>query len=106
MDPRQILAMLQAGQPVGHLSHAELYSARAVAPQQWQAILGPLEHQAFAREWTQANPWVAAPSLLAAIPAYTLAKSMGLLNTRSPASLDEMASGYRGMYQGLLSNAQ
>jgi len=98
MDLRELIALVQAGQQV---PHADLYNARATAPPDFQAILGPMEHQAFAREWTQDNPWLAVPSLTAAIPAYTLAKMAGVLSTRSPASLQEMLGGYKGMFEGL-----
>lgn len=68
-----------------------------------QASIGPMEHAAFAREWTEEQPYFAVPSLLAAIPAYTAAKYLGLFGgkNRSPASLEEMAEAYRGMGQGL-----
>lgn len=82
-------------------SHAELYLARGNAPAELQAKLAPLEHQAFAREWTQDNPLLAAPSLAVAIPAYTAAKALGLTGARSPASLAEMLAAYRGIWQGL-----
>lgn len=65
-----------------------------------QAHLGPLEHEAFAREWVKDNP-LAVLSLLPAIPAYTGAKALGLVEGRSPASLEEILAGYRGMWQGL-----
>ena len=81
-------------------SHAELYRQR-MQPGANQQNLGPQEHQAFAREWTRDNPWLAVPSLTAAIPMYSGAKALGLTKARSPASLDEMASGYRGMWEGL-----
>jgi hypothetical protein len=88
------------------MSHADLLNLRNSLPvnDPRQQILAPYEHQAFAREWAQQSPWVATPSLLAAIPLYSMAKGMGLLDTRSSASLDEMADAYRGLGQGLLSH--
>jgi len=82
------------------MTHAELLMERMKEGAE-QDVLGPLEHGAFAREWTQENPVVAVPSLLASIPGYTLAKLLGLQNGRSSASIDEMAEGYRGMWEGL-----
>lgn len=87
--------------------HASLYLQRAnlapTDPRQHQ--LGPLEHGAFARQWTRDNPFLAVPSLLGAIPAYTgyktLAQLLGQPVARSKPSLDEMAEGYRGMWLGL-----
>ena len=66
-----------------------------------QAQLAPYEHQAFAREWTQDNPAVAAPALAVAIPGYALLKLLRLQHGRTAPSLAEMAGGYRGIWQGL-----
>ncbi len=68
-----------------------------------QAQLAPYEHQAFAREWTQDNPLVAAPALSVSIPGYALMKLLGLQGGRTKPSLAEMAGGYRGIGQGLAS---
>lgn len=86
-------------------SHSDLYNLRAKYPRDdyMQGILGPMEHAAFAKEWTMDNPYLAVPSLMLAIPAYTAAKSMGLLNNRSPASIDEIFSGFEGLLSGLRS---
>jgi len=78
---------------------AELIALRD-SPNADQSRLGPLEHEAFAREWVKDNP-LALFSLLAAIPGYSAAKGLGLVKGRSPASLEEMAGGYRGVWQGL-----
>lgn len=90
------------------LSHAEILRLRNSLPPDdpRQQLLAPYEHQAFAREWTQQQPWIAVPSLLAAIPGYTLGKATGVIHSRSPASLNEMADAYRGLGQGLLSLIQ
>ena len=68
-----------------------------------QRHLGPLEHGAWAEMMVSQNPlW--SLSLLGAIPGYTAGKALGLLGpTWSPASVDEMAEGYRGVGRGLLS---
>jgi len=71
-----------------------------------QDRLAPYEHQAFAREWTQDNPLVAAPSLAVSIPGYALAKLLGIQHGRTKSSLAEMAGGYRGIGQGLWSLMQ
>jgi len=81
-------------------SHSELYQARDL-PGSDQAALGPQEHRAFAREWTRENPLLAVPSLLAAIPTYSIAKKLGAIRGRSPASLNEVLEGYRGVLDGL-----
>lgn len=86
------------------MSHADLLRLRNSIPADdpRQQMLAPYEHQAFAREWTQQNPALASLSLPFAIPAYTAAKGLGIVHSRSGASLDEMADAYRGWGQGLL----
>lgn len=81
----------------GLVSHAELYQRRAKGDQS----VAPQEHRAFAREWTRENPWVAVPSLLAAIPSYSAAKRLGLIRARTPGTLEEMGEAYRGIGEGL-----
>jgi len=69
-----------------------------------QSVLAPYEHRAYARERVANNPAMAAFFTLA-IPAYSAAKASGLIKSdspyASPASLAEMAHGYRGMWEGL-----
>lgn len=85
------------------LSQHELLRLRAMfdGNDDMQAMLGPMEHEAFAREYTEENPWVGAPAMLAAAPAYTAAKALGLHGGRSPASMNEIAQAYRGVGEGL-----
>lgn len=85
-------------------THAELFNVRANIPQdkETQAKVAPAEHRAFAREWTKENPMLAVPSLLAAIPLYSIAKATGIIKARSPASVNEVAEGYRGIMEGLM----
>lgn len=85
------------------MSHAELLKLRnSLDPgDPRQVELAQAEHQAFAREWVKENPVTATASLLAAIPGYSAGKAVGLVHSRTPASLDEMASAYRGIGQGL-----
>lgn len=82
-------------------THSEMARLRDGASPADQARLAPLEHRAFAREWTRENPLVAVPSLAAAIPLYTFAKALGIVKARSPASFAEVREGYRGIYEGL-----
>ena len=82
------------------LSHSDLLGARNKMGAVGQEQLGPLEHAAFAKEWTKENPYLAVPSLTAAIPLYTLAKLAGL-KSRSGPSLEEMTKAYKGMWEGL-----
>lgn len=85
-----------------NMSHADLLLARD-KPGANQAVLAPAEHRAFAREWTQENPWIAAPSLAFAIPAYSAYKALGGGNARSGASWEELRQGYAGIADGLRS---
>ena len=77
-------------------------------------MLAPYEHQAFARQWTQDNPWLAVPSLAIASPLYYAAKqkpilaaaqALGLVGPgATPASLDQLTKSYAGIGQGLAAN--
>ena len=83
------------------LSHSDLYRLRNKQGAN-QGMLGPLEHRAFAREFAQDNPLTAAISLPFAIPAYSGYKALGFGNARSPASMDEILQGYKGLLEGLI----
>ena len=86
---------------LSQMSHAQLYNLRRNASPDMQRIIAPYEHQAFAREFAQESPFQAAVSLPIAIPAYTAAKAVGLIKSRSPASWDEITHAYQGLFQGL-----
>lgn len=103
MDNREYtLAELMARPDVmSGMSHADLYQLRekhksAMA----QSILGPYEHQAYARETVAENP-LNSIGMALAVPAYTALKAAGLHSARSPASFDEIGHGYKGIAQGL-----
>jgi hypothetical protein len=86
------------------LTHSKLYNMRELAGANNRAaqnVLGPMEHQAFAREWTRENPLLAVPSIAVATPLYYLAKTAGLMKGRSDPSLAELKAGYKGIFQGL-----
>ena len=87
-----------------NMSHADLLSLRnsLANDDPRHREIAPFEHRAFAREWAQESPLLASASLPFAIPAYTAAKALGAVSARSPASLDEMTEGYRGLGEGLL----
>lgn len=84
------------------MSHADLLRLRNSLPDNdpRHVMLGPLEHAAFAREWTMENPALAVPSLMVSIPGYSLAKLFGK-RARTKASLAEMGQSYRGVGSGL-----
>lgn len=71
-----------------------------------QELLAPQEHRAFAREWTQENPLVAVPSLVAAIPLYAAAKQLGLIGARTKPSWNQIGQSYMGIYDGLKALSQ
>ena len=81
-----------------------LLMAREGASPEMQAVLGPLEHGAYSEMRVRDRPFLGPVEQLLAIPGYTLAKRLGLMGGRSPAGLDEMAEGYRGLGRGLLGN--
>ena len=90
------------------LSHAQLYLMRdkTTDPAE-QARLAPAEHQAFAREFSQESP-LTALGLVAAIPAYQVAKATGLVGSRTGAGdpWAQLAAGYKGLGQGYLNLAR
>jgi hypothetical protein len=65
-----------------------------------QEVLAPLEHKAFAREYTKENPLMA-PAMLTAPALYYLAKKMRLMGARTPPSIDQVFAGMEGTIQGL-----
>lgn len=87
-------------------SHAELLLIRKNASQSAasQAILGPIEHRAFAREFVEDEGKMGALGMAIAIPAYSAAKALGLTSARSPASFAEMKQGFAGVAEGLRRN--
>lgn len=99
----EALARLQSvgNQQYAGMGHSDLYNMRAQQPAN-QNELAPYEHRAFAREFMQESPLAAAVSLPFAIPAYTAYKAMGLGNSRSQPSLEQMKQGYVGYGEGLL----
>lgn len=89
------------------LGHAQLamlrerYKTENPSLYEW---LAPFEHQAFAREWTREMPWLAAPSLAVATPAYAVAKGLGFMTNQgeaTPPSWEQVFRGYKGIWQGL-----
>lgn len=107
-----------AGLDYSKLDHAALSMLRSrVKPGSAEdQQLAPFEHGAFARQWTEENPLLAAPSLAVATPLYYLAKQKPLLDMAqslglvgegaTPASLDQLKRSYAGIGQGLLANAR
>jgi hypothetical protein len=89
---------------LGEMPHEELYRMRASAAPEMQGMLAPFEHRAFAREFAQESPVKAALSLPFAVPAYSLAKALGLQKARTPATMDEVFAGYHGLAEGMLGN--
>lgn len=86
------------------LSHADLLQMRNKynGSLGMQRALAPLEHRAYAREAVSENPAMAL-SLLLGIPAYQVAKMLGLHGSRSGADPDQLIQGYIGVGEGLKS---
>ncbi len=85
-----------------NLDHATLYMMRQRAKTQAeQDALAALEHRAFAREATAENPLMALP-ITAATPVYQLAKLLGLTQSRSAPSWNQMGQGLLGVGEGLI----
>lgn len=88
------------------MSHAQLIMLRdkMAGNQEAQTRIAPFEHQAFAREFTKERPVTGTLGLMGAIPLYQLAKMGGMMqgdNTSTPASLNQLTRGYKGIAQGL-----
>ena len=81
-------------------SHADLYSLRDKLPVDQQSLVAPYEHRAFAREVIADSP-IMALSLSLGIPAYQLAKLLGITQSRTGPSLEQMKQGYVGIGEGL-----
>lgn len=89
---------------LAQLSNAELMRMRNALPATdtaGQQRLAPFEHQAFAREVAQDTP-LQAVGLLAAIPAYQVAKATGIMKSRTGATQpwEQILAGYKGLGQG------
>lgn len=87
--------------------HATLYGARMKGSREDNIRLAPYEHQAFAREYVEANP-ITGPLGMAILTAgYTPAKALGILGSdekTTPASMDQMLGGFRGIGEGVANN--
>lgn len=102
-NPKPVAAGNIAPIDYRNMPHAELLRLRNSLPPDdpLQAQLAPLEHAAFAREWTRDNPFIAVPALAVSIPGYTAAKSLGLTSARTPGNISEVLEGFRGVGRGL-----
>ncbi|HEX8956215.1 MAG TPA: hypothetical protein VF798_08075 [Burkholderiaceae bacterium] len=80
-----------------------------------QDYIGPYEHQAYARETTQASPILGGLQMAVVTPAYSVAKGLGIINAaralgaddddgtkQSQSSWSELAQGFKGIGQGLV----
>lgn len=86
---------------LGQLPHAKLVNMRDAAGngKDIQNLLGPYEHQAFAREVVKDNPLMSAPALAGAL-LYDPAKLTPWANGRSDPSMQSMAQSLLGWRQG------
>jgi hypothetical protein len=101
MNPRDLAQGLLSLTPeqLKKLDHATLYSARQYVPQEQQGLIAPYEHQAFAREATSENPWMALP-IAAGSVAYPFYKAL-VSPGRSAPSFDQVKGGLLGVGEGL-----
>jgi hypothetical protein len=88
---------------MNNLSWDELSQIRGALSPQYQSLVAPYEHQAYAREMVQENPFNAA-WLTPFVPGYALAKYFNLLpvdeKTTKP-SWEQISHGWNGISQGL-----
>lgn len=106
MTPQQLALMLGSIPPeqLAQMPHSLLYQAREYAQPDQQNTLAPYEHQAFAREATAENPWMAAPIAAGSLlyPFYKMATGGG----RSSPGWDQVSGGLLGVGQGLAQGVQ
>jgi hypothetical protein len=100
MTPKELAAQLASMTPaqLSAMDHATLYNARQYVPASQQGLISPYEHEAFAREATQENPWLALPIAAGAL-AYQPYKM--IMGARSQPSLDQVTQGIKGVGEGL-----
>ena len=68
--------------------------------------LAPLEYEQFTRDWVKQNPMTGPATMAIFNPAYQALKSVGWRNDEktTPASLDQLAAGSRGIWRGVADN--
>ena len=101
MEPSRLMALL--AQSPESMSFQDLWLLRGATSDDplMQEILSPLEHRAFAREFTRENP-LNALGLLAAVPGYQVAKMVGRAGApRTAPSMQQFWGGLQGIAQGL-----
>lgn len=103
LTPQQLASGLLSGaispEQLNGMDHALLYQARNYVPQQYQNVLAPAEHRAFAREATSEDLTNALPIAAGALlyPAYKALVSPG----RSAPSLNQVGQGLLGVGEGI-----
>jgi len=101
------LTQLAQSGDLDNREHAELYGMRMKGDRNANALLAPYEHQAYAREYVENNPFSGPLAMAILTAGYTPAKALGLTDTdekSTPASLDQMLGGFKGIGQGISSN--
>lgn len=90
---------------LGSMAHSNVFLLRSLIDSnntKAQNLVGPFEHQAFAREYVKDNPVVGSIGLAIATPLYSLYKAIKPSAGRSQAGLQEVSAGYKGIGQGLM----
>lgn len=83
----------------------ELYMKREeMGPEADHSKIAPLEHGAYAESRVREQPILGPIEQLLAIPGYNMARALGLMDTWSPVTLDDMAESYRGLGRGVGAN--
>ncbi len=77
------------------------YSQRHQAANPNASIPAGRDHRAFARHTVNEHPILGAPAMVASIPAYSGAKSLGIMEGGSNPDMNTMAQAYRGVADGL-----
>lgn len=101
LSPQQLASMYLEMTPeqLSQVDHASLYQAREHLPRQFQDMIAPYEHGAFAREATYENPLMALPIAVGTL-AYQPYKA--LMGARSAPDLQQVKEGLKGVRDGLV----
>jgi hypothetical protein len=101
LTPQQLAQGLLQMSPerLSQLDHATLYQARSHLPKEYQSLLAPFEHRAFAREAVGENKLMALP---VAAGAMLYQPYKAIMGARSKPSLNQLAQGLLGVKDGLL----
>jgi hypothetical protein len=99
--PQELALRIMSMTPeeLSQVDHASLYAAREYIPKELQGDISPYEHQAFTREATSEDPFMALPLVVGTLAYQPYKMVMG---ARSKPSLKQTKQGLKGIGEGLM----